>query len=130
MSEALSQPAFPRAPLFTRRSLPTNQPSPSPPVLAPGPLHFFSLMSGMAARGQGILGIAAILFFLAGAQCSLAAPPSARLVVAGDIACGESTALSATECQQNATAALVATLNPTDGPALRADQYEDGPPHQ
>ena len=80
----------------------------------------------MAVRRQGILGIAAILVFLAAAPCSLAAAPPARLVVAGDIACGEGTAPSATECQQNATAALVASLNPTAVAPLGDEQYENG----
>lgn len=82
-------------------------------------------MGGWRRSGCG-LGLAALVLSLTVAQGASGAAAPVKLVAAGDIACGPGDVPSATECQQNATAALVMSLHPTALAPLGDNQYEDG----
>ena len=79
-------------------------------------------MTARAVRRMGVI-VAALAFALAPVSRATADP---LLAAAGDIACTPGTATTATTCQQQATANLIAANAPTSVAALGDDQYNSG----
>jgi hypothetical protein len=72
------------------------------------------------------LGAIALTACLVCTRSAFAAPSSPTLAAAGDIACAPGSLPTGNTCEQNGTAALVQSLNPTAVAALGDEQYESG----